>query len=882
MDGASLLSVTAEPETAVRRRLTPDRIAVALLIFIPLIVFVIPAALGHPIMQRDDGDQNYPLRVLVGRQLSAGHLPLVNPYIWSGAPLLAGWNAGAAYPFTWLFAILPDTAAWAANEVICYATAGLGLYVFLRHKNIRPLGAWLGAITFAMSGSFAIQVEHFGLVAGVSWVPWAMLALSKLTEPLSRRRRVGWATLLGVFGAMCVLAGEPRAIDDAAVVLGLYALWLLIRSGQLRWRYLGSVVAGLLLAVFLSGVQWLPGLHAVSGSQRAEATYDLFSSGSLHIPWLALLTVPILLGGSGSFQIPGFFSGYNLPEIAYYVGLFPLVGAIALLGTLRRGKGTPEFVIWHIIAGVGLILALGGHTPLGPVLYHLPLFGSQRLQSRNVMVTDVALAVLFGYWVERWLSSPRKATALGLVPIGVAAFFCVLGMAAPRVLAPLLGVPRAGHQVARMLPMYAGYLGIGLLTAAVLLVGVRLRGRLRAGLLTGVLILDLGLTMSTVVVYVDTRPAGPHDAIVHAAADSVHGAPLRIPASAIGRDARFLVYGPNGVASYDLGGVGITDLNILRKTYTMQGYSAIVDGHYASVTGTHMDTGQGHNTVSLRAVADGTLDQLGARYLMTLPRYLLSNSAAEVSHPVARPVAAGKSTTWFLGQSFDVSSVSAPFVSGHARIGLLRPDGSTQWLRAGQSTLPKPVAATGVVAQAVGGSAQVSSPAVVTTGGQRLVADGALQQALSTHDWRFSGNLDGYAVFTNPTAKPLLSLQPLPGQSLGSASVQRLTGDPLFPTSARVSSANGAVVVRSVSAIPGWTARWAPAGGADARTLPIKEHGLVQAVAVPAGKGVLSWRYDPPGFRVGAVLSLVGFAGLVGSAAYVAAGRRRSTTIRGR
>jgi hypothetical protein len=449
-------------------------------------------------------------------------------------------------------------------------------------------------------------------------------------------------------------------------------------------------------------------------------------------------------------------------------------------------------------------------------------------------------------------------------------------------LAPLLGVPHATRQVARMLPMYGGYLGIAVLTAAVLLIGVRLRGRLRAGLLTGVLVLDLGLTMTTVVVYVNTRSPGPHDAIVHAASQSVHEAPLRIPVSAIGRDARFLVYGPNGVASYDLGGVGITDLNILDKTYTMQGYSAIVDGHYASVTGTHQDTGQGHNTVSLKAVGDGTLDQLNAGYLMTLPRYLLSNSATEEPNPVTRTVADGASTTWFLGQSFDLNSVTVPVRSGRARIGLLLPDGTTRWLPVGQSTLPRPVAATGIVAQAIGGPARVASPTAVTTGGQRLLADGALQQALSTHDWKFVGNLDSYSVFTNRSAGPPLSIQPLPGKPLGTASVQRLTGNRLFPTSARVVSDNGAVVVRSVSAIPGWKVTWRRDGAANAQELPIKEHGLVQAVAVPAGKGVLSWRYDPPGFRVGAVLSLVGLAGLVGSAAYVAASRRRSATIRGR
>ena len=55
-----------------------------------------------------------------------------DPYIWSGAPLLAGWNAGAAYPLTLLFAVAPPVAAWTLNMILTWVIAGLGMFAFLR------------------------------------------------------------------------------------------------------------------------------------------------------------------------------------------------------------------------------------------------------------------------------------------------------------------------------------------------------------------------------------------------------------------------------------------------------------------------------------------------------------------------------------------------------------------------------------------------------------------------------------------------------------------------------------------------------------------------------------------------------------------------------
>jgi hypothetical protein len=100
-------------------------------------------------------------------------------------------------------------------------------------------------------------------------------------------------------------------------------------------------------------------------------------------------------------------------------------------------------------------------------------------------------------------------------------------------------------------------------------------------------------------------------------------------------------------------------------------------------------------------------------------------------------------------------------------------------------------------------------------------------------------------------------------------------GAPAEPTVATVFSPHGAKVVRSVAAIAGWSATWQPRHGPAAR-LAVQQDGLVQAVDVPAGRGVLTWSYTPPGWPAGLVLSLTATA-LIALLAFAAfRGRIRS------
>jgi hypothetical protein len=893
------------------RRRRGDVVAVVLLITLPALIFGLPALLGHAVLPGDDLTQNLPLRILAGREIRAGHLPLYDPYIWSGAPLLAGWNAAAAYPLTWLFAILPGTAAWTVNMIATWAVAGLGMFCFLRALRLASLASFLGAFSFAFAGGMSAQVTHFGLVAGLSWVPLALLAILRLSQDRSLASRSGWSAVLAVAIGLVILAGEPRAIDDACVILAIYAVWQVARLGRRGGRAAVSIAAGVALGVCLGAVQWLPGLATISSSQRGADSMALYSSGSLPVRWVLLTLIPDLLGGSGSLGQPSFFGFYNLTEVTSYVGILPLVAAFALLGRLRWRARPPEWLVWHITALAGVVFALGGNTPLGDLLYHLPLFGDQRLQSRNILVLDLALAVLLAYWADQPFARealtriPRvtRETVLGVLPplavvAGVALAF-TWGVGWIRWVG--LNISPSASVVSQLKPYLVPYAVLGAGAAALVIAGQRMRPRLRSRLIAGFVVTDV--IVFTILCVVEVAPgafsgssaasAAPSGAAAGQTVTTADTDPLR-PVGALGYSGRFAIYDPDLLDTSALSSLEPPDNNAVSDPAmpSMQGYSSTVDGLYASVTGSHLATGSGQNTLAPDAVANGTLDQLDTTVLLTPSAYLVTQDGAggPAGGPAGtgrRDLTAGQRATWYLGSATEVSRVVVPDAQAGrdatgTQIGLMAADGSTRWLPAHAVsssslgiTVLQPVASVAVVARAHGAAVSLGPPSVTVAGGGVFVADGQLQGVLVPPHWQFAGFDGPFAIFANRLAQPPLSIWTLPGRSISGAWITGSGGAPAEPTVATVFSPHGAKVVRSVAAIAGWSATWQPRHGPAAR-LAVQQDGLVQAVDVPPGRGVLTWSYTPPGWPAGLVLSLTATA-LIAVLAFAAyRGRIRS------
>ncbi len=165
------------------------------LVAIPTVAFVGPDLVGgHLLITGDNLQQNYPLRVLVGSMLRHGQLPFWNQYIFSGTPLMADFNAGAFYPLTGLFVVMPDRAAWLATEVLAFSLIAVGMYVFLRALALSTAACILGAATFAFAGPVLSQVNHVDMTEGFVAIPWMLLAVLHIV----RDGRWRWTILLGI------------------------------------------------------------------------------------------------------------------------------------------------------------------------------------------------------------------------------------------------------------------------------------------------------------------------------------------------------------------------------------------------------------------------------------------------------------------------------------------------------------------------------------------------------------------------------------------------------------------------------------------------------------------------------------------------------------
>lgn len=908
-----------------------------MLLGIPLVAFVVPALAGYPAIAGDNLIQNFPLRALSGELIRQGHLPLWNPLIWSGSPLLGGLNAGSLYPFTLFFVFLPAVAAWVVGMIGVYWISGLGTYALLRRLRLGPLPSLLGAATYAFGGQMASQMVHLGIVQGLAWLPLMVLAQFELswalfgTRPAKRGsaaapdgaapvpRRSPWppTVLLAVVIGLVLLTGEPRGMAEAEVVASVVTLWLLLRSygrsgpsvGR-RLQFLGFSLLAAVWAAALGAVQLLPGWHFISTSQRSSESFSFFASGSLHVQWSVLLLVPDLFGGDGLLHQPSYFNSYNLAEVTGYVGLLPLVAFFALLTRAfgrRHDPQAKEWWLWIGLTVLGLLMAFGSYTPLGGLFGMIPFFNKVRLQSRNLAIADLALAVLFAYWLERALQGREAAALAGpgwrrrvaLVPLAMAGAASVVALAVPGRLESAFSFNGGNTTLGRYLtPSLAVQLGVVAVMAALVLGWGRLGTRARRRALCAAVALDLGLF--TAACSTGLIPGNV----------SLEPTPTEA-AAAVGTTGRFAIYDTTAINTDSLSKLGQPDLNAFTGLPSVQGYGSIVGAAYTDATGTHT-----LDTLSPCALATGVFDQVRLSTLLVLPEFLAQPLAPGATLPApvqqfpstAQSVAPdncagaprpGTPTTrrWYFGQTLTLTGVQlVPGAPGARhrlslqglRVGVVTPSGAVRFPAArllavsggGVSVVfRRPPSGIGLVVDSTARQARsISDGSEITVApssehptGALFGLNGQLQNVTDIGAWRYDGVVDGYARFTAIRLRPPVWVSsPVSGDR---ARQVRTVDDGTAVV--EVQLRRPAVVVRSEAYMAGWRVTAVPAGGGPSRTLSVFTDGLVQGVRVPAGRWTLTYRYHPPGLTPGLAGTGAGLVALVAAAVLGLATRRR-------
>jgi hypothetical protein len=373
-----------------RAQINADRLAAVVLTLAPLFYFF-PAVRGQIILSPDDGVIfNVPLRVAAANIIRSGHLPLWNPYLFSGMPLHGAAQAGLLFPLNWFYLISSAPIATNLMMLSTYMLAALGAYLYARRAGASLSGAAATSLIWQFSAFMVEQVGHTNVLHTAAMLPWVLWAVEGYLANRSRRR----AVILAALVAMQIFAGHQQTCAYALLLTAAYSVVLLSASKASRSSYL-SALAVLAVGLMLAAVQILPTVELLRNSLRASASYDFFSSFSMPPRFALTLFAPYLFGGGNGLLFRAPYVGPTFfGEYVAYVGLLTIM--LALLAILLKRDAHTKF--WTTVLVVCLLLAFGRFLPfhLYALVYYIPVLNLFRVPARHLMEVEFAFAVLAG------------------------------------------------------------------------------------------------------------------------------------------------------------------------------------------------------------------------------------------------------------------------------------------------------------------------------------------------------------------------------------------------------------------------------------------------------------------------------------------------------
>lgn len=359
-------------------------------------------------------------RAFVVDQLRHGHLPLWNPHVFCGTPVLGCTQTGVFYPPNWLDLALPLPLSINLGLALHVFVAGLSTYVWGLRRGLRPVAAVVSGALFMFSGSYFLHVYagHPAVLYSIAWMPLVLTSAEGWVQTRTR----GWLLLGMAAIAMQILAEDPQGCFYTAVAAGLVLVFDLVTARR-RWTALLGFLGMYVGAAALGAVQLLPSSQAASDSVRSGGVSYAFASMLSFAPENSLtLLAP---GFFGDMRTVPYWGRWYLWEMCLFIGVSGLT--LAAYGAVCGKRETRRALVPLTV--ILLVLALGLHTPLFRFLYRwVPGFDRFRCNAKFIMEASLFTVTLAGAGLDRLLHSPRGNRWLALAAltsgsiVGAAAF----------------------------------------------------------------------------------------------------------------------------------------------------------------------------------------------------------------------------------------------------------------------------------------------------------------------------------------------------------------------------------------------------------------------------------------------------------------------------
>lgn len=395
----------------------PAAVAVVVVLLASAVPFVGPLIRDEVFSFRDHSDYFIPLRFFTSAALKGGELPLWNPFNASGERWLANPQTGVFYPPSWIFLIVPFSAAYLLYLWLHLAILGLGAFL-LFSRWCSGAAAMIASIALMLCGPTLSILDVSNNLATFAWFPTAItIALGAGAAKSALPASAGAAVISLMF-----LGGEPFLALIGAV---LYSVVFLVSNDGWTWRgRAGRLVLTGMLATLLSAAQLLPFLELLRGSDRmAHGGADALSESIALRDWIAtVIPAPGPSGGVGALELSQRYI------LSIYLGVLIVFAAgMAAIRALKIDRSRQRAVAGILgLLLVVMILAAGKWISLVALLWTRLGLDLNRFPARLIPLVALGVTALAAMGLDLAGELPRRwrvaAILLLVALLGLAAF----------------------------------------------------------------------------------------------------------------------------------------------------------------------------------------------------------------------------------------------------------------------------------------------------------------------------------------------------------------------------------------------------------------------------------------------------------------------------
>lgn len=357
----------------------------------------------------------YPMWDVISEMFRSGEVPLWNPYIYSGTPLLASPPTQVCYPPNLLHVILPSGYGWSVLLIAHSLWGILGTWKLSRSLGRSDAAGLFSGMAFACSLPMLLHMYggHITVIYSAVWCPWIFASLEAIRQRVSMKH----VCQLAACGACQFLTGYPQFMLISAGISAAYMLWFGVEWRHPLTRKLLTLVSGVLLAVGLAlglvAIQFLPAWEFFQHSYRGELTYQTATAFDLPPADVFTALVPGFLGDNEN--LPHW--GFRIDKFAYYweTGLYCGASTILLACFACAHPRRREFFFWLLMAAALLLVSLGDATPIHRFCYdYVPGFTLFRSMAKTRLFFIFCMAMLAGQGMDVLLQQSGQRLQWGI------------------------------------------------------------------------------------------------------------------------------------------------------------------------------------------------------------------------------------------------------------------------------------------------------------------------------------------------------------------------------------------------------------------------------------------------------------------------------------